>query len=96
MRDKPAVVYPASDVDSVVVRADMESASPVRQSLQAAGRLPEKLSASNGVGVCRCAMMGDQSLRKGGWVKRSCKSGHAGIAYAVRSSFFFMRVTMPV
>ena len=82
MRDKPAVVYPASDVDSVVVRADMESASPLRQSLQAAGKLPVELSASNGVGVSRCAMMGDQSLRKGGWVNgqsngscRHCISG---------------------
>ena len=46
MRDKPAVVYPASDVDSVVVRADMEFASPLRHSLQAAGKLPEELSAS--------------------------------------------------
>jgi hypothetical protein len=46
----PAVDYPASDVDSVVVRADMESASLMRQSLQAAGKLPEELSASVGVG----------------------------------------------
>jgi hypothetical protein len=50
MWEAPAVVYPASDVDSVVVRADMESASPMRQSLQAAGKLPEELSASVGVG----------------------------------------------
>ena len=48
--EAPAVVYPASKVDSVVVRADMDSASPVRQSLQAAGKLPEELSASIGVG----------------------------------------------
>jgi hypothetical protein len=41
-RDKPAVVYPASGVGSDVVRADMESASLSRQSLQAAGvQLPE-------------------------------------------------------
>ena len=39
--DAPAVVYPASEVDSVVVRADMESASPKRQSLRTAGKLPE-------------------------------------------------------
>jgi len=32
-------------VDSVVVRADMESASPRRHTLQAAGKLPEELSA---------------------------------------------------
>ncbi len=42
--------YPASQVDSVVVRADMESALPMRQSLQAAGKLAEELSASIGVG----------------------------------------------
>lgn len=48
--EAPAVVYPASIVDSVVVRADMESASLLRQSLRAAGKLPEVLSASSGVG----------------------------------------------
>jgi hypothetical protein len=70
MRDKPAVVYPASVVGSVLARADMESASPLRQSLQAAGvKLPAVLSASNSAGASRCAMMDDQSLRKGGWVK---------------------------
>jgi len=70
MREQPAVVYPASGVDAEVVRADMESASPQRQSLRAAGmQLPEELSASNGVGVSRCAMMGDQPLCKGGLVK---------------------------
>jgi len=42
--------YPASKADSAVVRADMESASPMRQSLQAAGKLPEELSASVSVG----------------------------------------------
>ncbi len=46
----PAVVYPASKVDSVVVRADMESASLMRQSLQAAGKLPQGLLASVSVG----------------------------------------------
>ena len=40
-------------------RADMESASPLRQSIQAAGKLPEELSASDGVGVTRLAMMVD-------------------------------------
>ena len=49
-------------------RADMESASALRQSLRAAGvRLPEGLSASGAVGVTRGAMVGDQSLRKAGW-----------------------------
>jgi hypothetical protein len=43
----------------------MESASPVRQSLQAASVvLPAELSASIGVGVTLGAMMGDQSLSK--------------------------------
>lgn len=48
--DALAVVYPAPEVDSVVVRSDMESASPKRQSLQAAANEPEELSASVGVG----------------------------------------------
>lgn len=48
-----------------MARADMESASPVRQSLQAASeQLPAELSASSGVGVTLGAMMGDQSLGK--------------------------------
>jgi hypothetical protein len=79
MREKRAVVYPASLVGSLAARADMESASPLRQSIQAASiRLPEGLSASNSVGASRCAMMGDQSLRKGGWVKDqdACSSRH--------------------
>jgi hypothetical protein len=48
--EAPAVVYPASVVGSYVSRADMESASPKRQSVQTAGKLPEELSASIGVG----------------------------------------------
>ncbi len=48
--EAPAVAYPASEVDSVVVRADMESATLKRQSLQAAANGPEELSASVGVG----------------------------------------------
>jgi len=71
MREKPAVVYPASNVDSLMVRADMESAASLRQSLRTASvRLPDELSASSDVGVSLVAMMGDQSLRKGGRVKR--------------------------
>ena len=71
MREKPAVVYPASVLDSIVVRADMESASPRRQSLQTAGvLLPKGLSASLSVGASLFAMMDDQSLRNGGWVKK--------------------------
>ncbi len=63
LREAPAVVYPASKVDSVVVRADMESASPKRHTLQAAANEPEELSASIGVGGTRLAMMVDQSRR---------------------------------
>ena len=44
-RETPAVVYPASGVGSSMSRADMESASPHRHTLQAAGKLPEELSA---------------------------------------------------
>lgn len=69
MREQPAVVYPASVMGSLAARADMESASPLRQSLRAAGVLPEELSVSNDVGISRVAMMGDHSLRKGGWGK---------------------------
>ena len=48
-----------------MTRADMESATPKRQSLRAAGvLLPEELSASIDVGATLGAMMGDQSLRK--------------------------------
>ena len=43
----PAVLYPASVVGSVVARADMESASPMRQSLRTAADEPEELSASS-------------------------------------------------
>ena len=50
VEDAPAFVYPAFVVDSIVARADMESATSLRQSLQAAGKLPEELSASNDVG----------------------------------------------
>jgi len=46
----PTVDYPASDVDSVVVRADMESASLMRQSLQASG----KQVAARVIAVCLC------------------------------------------
>jgi hypothetical protein len=54
MRDKPAVVYPASEVGSLLTRADMESATSLRQSLRAAGvQLPEELSVSNSIEVSR-------------------------------------------
>jgi len=42
----------------------MESATPERQSLRTAGKLPEKLSASSSADVELAAMMDDQSLRK--------------------------------
>ena len=48
-------------------RADMESASPRRHTLQAAGKLPEELSAWCGVGGTRLAMMVDQTRRKVRW-----------------------------
>jgi hypothetical protein len=51
-------------------RADMESASPRRHTLQAAGKLPEELSACCGVGGTRLAMMADQTRRKGEMVGR--------------------------
>src|SRR6185369_1207008 len=50
LREAPAVVYPASVVGSGAARADMESASPMRQSIQAAAGEPEELSASVGAG----------------------------------------------
>ena len=46
-------------------RADMESASPRRHTLQAAVLKPEELSALSGVGGTRLAMMVDQTCRKG-------------------------------
>jgi hypothetical protein len=81
MREEAAVVYPASNVDSVVVSADMESASRLRHLLQAAGvLLPGELSASNDVGVSVRAMTGDQFLRKGRYVQRhfiaNCSGRH--------------------
>ena len=77
----------------MLARADMESASPVRQSLQAASvQLPAELSASTGVGVTLGAMMGDQSLRKAREMgKRGCAI-QAGSANAVRVTFFCRRV----
>lgn len=48
-----------------VARVDMESASPARQSIQAAGKLSEVLSASVGAGWTLFPMMVDQSRRKG-------------------------------
>jgi len=71
MREQPAVVYPASGVDAEVVRADMESASPVHQSLRAAGMLlPEELPARKAAqlgsaGKARCLPpcgLGNQAL----------------------------------
>ena len=42
-------------------RADMEFAAPRRHTLQAAGELPEELSASCGAGGARLAMRVDQT-----------------------------------
>jgi len=104
MRDKPAVVYPASKVGSLAARADMESASPKRQSLQAAsGLLPEELSASSGVGVPLVAMMGDQSLCKGRLVKgnlrdssRHRKRGAFRLFIQTRHDFLIRLAVTPV
>jgi len=51
-------------------RADMESASPRRHTLQAAVFKPEELSAWCGVGGTRLAMMVDQTRRKDEMVGR--------------------------
>lgn len=40
--ETPAVVYPVSVVDSVLIHAGMESAGPSRQSIQAAAGEPEE------------------------------------------------------
>ena len=77
----------------MVARADMESASPVRQSLPAASvELPAGLSASSGVGVTLGAMMGDQSLRKARVVWKGSVSNQAGSANAVRATLFCRRL----
>ncbi|MCD6663623.1 MAG: hypothetical protein LT082_09510 [Comamonas sp.] len=55
-------------------RADMESASPRRHTLQAAGKLPEELSALYGVGGTRLAMMVHQTRRKVGGVSEEISS----------------------
>jgi hypothetical protein len=49
LREAPALVYPASVVGPAA-HSDMESASPVRQSIRAAAVEPEVLSASVGAG----------------------------------------------
>lgn len=64
--ETPAVAYLASVVGSNASRADMESASLMRQSLRAAGKLPEELSASVGAGRTLVAMIVDQTRRKRG------------------------------
>ena len=76
-----------------MARADMESASPLRQSLQAASvQLPAELSASSGVGVTLGAMMSDQSLRKAREIGKDGCAIQAGSANAVRATFFCRRV----
>ena len=75
-----------------MARADVESASPLRQSLQAASmKLPAELSASCGVGVTQGAMMGDQSLRKARVMGKRGSAIQAGSANAVRATFFCRR-----
>ena len=76
-----------------MARADMESASALRQSFEAAGvKLPEGLSASGAVGVTRGAMMGDQSLGKARGKFIGCvRSSYAGKAKVSRCSFLCKR-----
>ena len=79
-------------------RADMESASPLRQSIQAAAEPkfvePEELSASCGVGGTRLAMMVDQLESKGRWgnVKLLSSLVQAGITKAWRFNFLLSRL----
>jgi len=53
----------------------------MRQSVQTAGKLPAKLSASVPVGVIRVAMMGDQSWGKWWWVARSAGGGESAAVH---------------
>jgi hypothetical protein len=53
----------------------------MRQSVQTAGKLPEKLSASVPVGVIREAMMGDQSWGKWWWIARSVGGGEGAAVH---------------
>ena len=55
-------------------RADMESASPRRHTLQAAVFKPQELSALCGVGGTRLAMMVDQTRRKGEMVGKEVEA----------------------
>jgi len=63
--NKPAVVYPASEVGSEWPVPTWNLRTPWRHTLQTAGKLPAELSAIHRAGKFRFAMMGDQSLRKG-------------------------------
>lgn len=86
----------------VSARADMESASALRQSFGATGvKLLEGLSASCAVGETRGAMVGDQSLRKAvrglpiesgvaATVRVQAASAPAGISKLNRSVFFLV------
>jgi hypothetical protein len=66
----------------------MESASPLRQSIQAAAVEPEELSASCGLGGTRLAMMVDQLESKGRLGSfKSFVCAQAGITKAWRSIF---------
>jgi len=87
-----------------VVRASMESAGPARQSIQAAGKLPEELSASDGLGSARLAMWVNQSRRKrrGGNKNLSCDdcsmgapATQAGITKLSRVIFLLRRSDSP-
>ena len=71
-------------------RADMESASPRRHTLQSAVLKPEELSALSGVGGTRLAMMVDQTRCRWrwGWVKRSAQKGSGRHDEALPALFF--------
>jgi len=80
-----------------MTRADMESATPKRQSLRAASvTLPAELSASIGVGATLGAMMGAINLYARLEVRgMRAKRRQFGSANAVRSIFLFNRYDCP-
>lgn len=73
-------------------RADMESASPRRHTLQAAVFKPEELSALCGVGGTRLAMMVDQIRRKVRWGELKARRDQVGMAKLCRFCFLVSRV----
>ncbi len=70
----------------------------MRQSVQTAGKLPAKLSASVPVGVIRLAMMGDQSCGKWWWVKRfnARKAGPVDTVIRIKPHEVLDRMVFPI